>query len=329
MPLVFPLPPLSKSGAHIISCSFALTYVGSLYVSKNARLSFSPKPLEPSHLQDGHERQKSSDERWRDDPDVIKARLMAVCVSTLLSCVSVFLLVWHIVGDHQGSYRVALETTAARLGLSVFDDHSFYPYLVTPVLYLGPLYATYLYRKLPLQSQWSAREDVYPVFFTWPGVRNYIFGPLTEEIVFRACVLAVYHLAGLSTRKKIFLSPLSFGLAHIHHAWDVYNRFGRTRGALRRAIIVSLFQFIYTTLFGFHSAFLFLRTGSIYPPLISHAFCNFMGLPGLTSEMRAFPQKKLRLIMAYVLGVVGYVYTLRNWTLADDSLYWQNTAPRF
>ena len=100
----------------------------------------------------------------------------------------------------------------ARLGLTLFEDHSPLPYLVTPILYLGPLYATFLDSKLPFQSGWSWDRDVLPIFSTWVGIRNYIFGPLTEELVFRACVLAVYHLAGSSRNKMIFLSPLLFGL---------------------------------------------------------------------------------------------------------------------
>ena len=100
----------------------------------------------------------------------------------------------------------------ARLGLTFFEDHSLLPYLVTPILYLGPLYATFLDSKLPFQSGWSWGRDVLPVFNTWVGIRNYFFGPLTEELVFRACVLAVYHLAGSSRNKMIFLSPLLFGL---------------------------------------------------------------------------------------------------------------------
>lgn len=100
----------------------------------------------------------------------------------------------------------------ARLGLTLFEDHSPLPYLVTPILYLGPLYATFLDSKLPFQSGWSWGHDVVPVFSTWVGIRNYFFGPITEELVFRACVLAVYHLAGSSRNKMIFLSPLLFGL---------------------------------------------------------------------------------------------------------------------
>jgi hypothetical protein len=35
--------------------------------------------------------------------------------------------------------------------------------------------------------------------------------PITEEVVFRACVLTVYHLAQASKLRMIFLSPLLFG----------------------------------------------------------------------------------------------------------------------
>ena len=100
----------------------------------------------------------------------------------------------------------------ARLGLTLFEDHSLLPYFVTPILYLGPLYASFLDSKLPFQFRWSWGHDVLPMFNTWVGIRNHFFGPITEELVFRACVLAVYHLAGSSRNKMIFLSPLLFGL---------------------------------------------------------------------------------------------------------------------
>ncbi len=51
-------------------------------------------------------------------------------------------------------------------------------------------------------------------------------------------------------------------------------------------------QLLYTTLFGTYCAYLFLRTGSIFPPISAHAFCNVMGLPELRQEMGMFPSKK-------------------------------------
>ena len=35
------------------------------------------------------------------------------------------------------------------------------------------------------------------------------------------------------------------------------------------------------------------------------------------------------IIFVYVLGVIGYIYTMRNWTLDADSLYWQDRLKRY
>ena len=123
----------------------------------------------------------------------------------------------------------------ARLGLTLFEDHSLLPYLVTPILYFGPLYATFLDSKLPFQSRWSWGGDVLPVFNNWVGFRNYFFGPLTEELVFRACVLAVYHLAGSSKNKMIFLSPLLFGLGE----YTLFSQRSKARTHVTQLIFIT------------------------------------------------------------------------------------------
>jgi len=98
--------------------------------------------------------------------------------------------------------------------------------------------------------------------------------------------------------------------AHMHHAWDVYTKYGRTKAALRHALMSSsksfealvvfafsyLFlavQLAYTTLFGFHTSYLFLRTGSVLPAITAHTFCNVMGLPQITSELKAMPNYRI------------------------------------
>jgi prenyl protein peptidase len=139
-------------------------------------------------------------------------------------------------------------------------------------------------------------------------------------------MLAIYDLSGTPRTRMIFLTPLSFGLgpfllcwcnvnacnfriAHVHHAWETFNKYGRDTGAAKRAVLSSglshfaahffvsqhpptVVQLLYTTLFGTYCAYLFLRTGSIFPPISAHAFCNVMGLPELRLEMRMFPSKK-------------------------------------
>jgi prenyl protein peptidase len=165
--------------------------------------------------------------------------------------------------------------------------------------------------------------------------------PVTEELVFRACVLSVYQLSGASMMSMVFLSPMSFGagayqilalwyftdgkscvllhnariptLAHLHHAWDIFNRYGRTAAAAKRALMITrasytylrvstkladkpmrcaVFQFTYTSLFGSYCSYLFIRTGSIFPPIIAHSFCNVMGLPQIGTELKQWPQRK-------------------------------------
>ncbi|KAH9836274.1 uncharacterized protein C8Q71DRAFT_907882 [Rhodofomes roseus] len=322
MPLVFAEPPISLSTANALAVFFAGSYVGSLYLSKNARLSFKRGSIKPKQ---GQQRTKEQDERWRDDPDVIRARLAAASLSTLSSCVAVLGLVWKLLGWAPTAFPVAFETTLARLGFDVPASLSelVFPCLVTPVLFLGPLYGYWLSGALPLQRNWSWKLSVIPLLTTWQSVRNYMVGPTTEEIVFRSCSLAVYHLAGASRVKMIFMTPWLFGIAHIHHAWDIYNRYGRTGAAVKHAAIATLFQSSYTSLFGFHTAFLFLRTGSLIPPITAHIFCNIMGLPQLGTQLTMFPHRRRAIKVAYLLGIAGYIYAMNRWTLAPESLYWR------
>ncbi|PCH35136.1 Abi-domain-containing protein [Wolfiporia cocos MD-104 SS10] len=323
-------PPISPSTAHAIALYCAGSYVGSLYLSRNARLSF--KRESAPNLRDGQQRAKEHDERWRDDPDVIRARFIAAGTSTLSSCGVLLGLIWRPLGWHTHGFGAAIENTLHRLGLTLPSSISeiILPCLVTPVLFLGPIYAQYLAGALPGQRHWSWHWSVRPLIWTWQGWRNILFGPITEEIVFRACTIAVYHAAGASTTKMIFLTPLIFGLAHAHHAWEIFNRYGRTAAAAKRALLTITIQLSYTSLFGFHAAFLFLRTGSLLAPITAHMFCNLMGLPQIDAQIAAFPHRRRAIQFTYISGILGYVYTMRHWTLVNDSFYWPTAgAQRF
>ncbi|TFK48720.1 hypothetical protein OE88DRAFT_1713846 [Heliocybe sulcata] len=308
-------PPLSLSSAHLLTLLFAATYVGSLYLSKYTRLSFSSRPSGGY----GEPRARGGLERWRDDPDVIRARLVIVSLVTVLCCLAVYVVI-HTISwgkDHAWYY------TKVRLGFTLSSVESVYPFLLVPLLYLGPMYACFLGDRLPFQFWFSWRTDVFDTFVSWQGARNYILGPITEEIVFRACVLSLYHLAGATRAWMIFCSPVSFGFAHLHHGWEMYSRYGRTSTAVKNAVLTTLFQISYTTLFGAFCAYLFLVTGSIYPPVFSHIFCNVMGIPQMSWEMRKFPSRKNSILVAYCIGVIGFAVALRPSVFGHSSMYWQ------
>ena len=98
MPSGFPFPPISVLQAHLLAAFFTFSYVGSLYISKQARLRFSTKQVEP---QNGQPRAREDEERWRDDPGVIQARLFAASLSTFVDCLAISLLFWKFDGGRK------------------------------------------------------------------------------------------------------------------------------------------------------------------------------------------------------------------------------------
>lgn len=308
-------PLLSITSAHLLSGLFAFIYVGSIYASKNARLRFSKRKV---NLPEGQARFKLQNERWRDDPDVIKARLLAVTSATLICCLIVFIVMKNFNRDDE------IHNLTANVWLHLgFTWSNVLPLLVTPLLFSGPLYVQFLGKTLPFQKDWDFERDVMFRFLSIVGLRNYFVAPITEEIVFRACVLTIYHMANASRMRMIFLSPLVFGAAHIHHAFETYHRYGRTATAAKRAIISTVIQFTYTSVFGFYCCYLFLRSGSLLPPIAAHMFCNVMGVPQPHYEISMLPSWKISILAAYLFGIIGFVGVLEPWSYTDGSLYWQ------
>lgn len=102
-------------------------------------------------------------------------------------------------------------------------------------------------------------------------------GPLTEEVLFRSAAVPLMLLAQTSVTKTIFLSPVVFGLAHLHHFYEF--RLTHPQVPVAAAALRSLFQLAFTSLFGAYATFVYLRTGSLLAIFMVHAFCNCMGLP--------------------------------------------------
>ena len=84
-----------------------------------------------------------------------------------------------------------------------------------------------------------------------------------------------------------------------------------------------VFQLAYTTLFGWFTAYIFVRTGSAYVACFSHIFCNFMGLPTIGRDLREhprhtlsevifFPELRTRL-MCIILSDMVYAYHWHCW----------------
>lgn len=240
----------------------------------------------------------------RDHPSVIKKRTISVIVVMIISPL---ITKWFMVDERF-------------LSISGWELHGFrtaglvqaifLPLLLTNVLFLGPLCMQGFGGFLKLYA-----EPLFWLHFCdaiW--LRNYIIAPFSEEFTFRACMLPLL-LQCFKPMTAVFICPLFFGLAHVHHMIERL-RFGMP---LRNVILLAAFQFSYTTLFGAYSALLFVKTGHFVAPFLAHSFCNMMGFPDFNEVLTCRNPRKMVLIGLFVLGVVLWCLLLPP--LTSHSLY--------
>lgn len=251
------LPPvISERTALLISICFTLAYIAPFYLSPTLRAT----PLNS-----------------RDAPSVIQARVRAViltCICCTAATVSVLIECGHLpvldILRLTGIWPARPVDIARVLAL-------------VAVLFIGPLFESFI-----VDGDWrlitpaSIGEGLWT---SWTSYRNLVVAPISEEFVFRSLVISLYMLAEVPPQRIVFTTPLIFGLAHLHHLAEFLNAHTKPGRMLPPAQIIikgvvrSLFQFTYTSLFGFFAAFVFLRTGSIWAAIAAHVFCNWMGFP--------------------------------------------------
>ncbi|CAH9078993.1 unnamed protein product [Cuscuta epithymum] len=139
--------------------------------------------------------------------------------------------------------------------------------------------------------------------------RNYFVAPLTEELVFRACMIPLLSCGGFNMYTVVFLCPIFFSLAHLNHLLE----YAQQRGSMLKAFMVAGFQLGYTVIFGSYASFLYVRTGHLVAPLVAHIFCNYMGLPAINS-----PQSGT-ITLAFLAGLLGFYWLL--FPLTSPQLY--------
>jgi len=228
----------------------------------------------------------------RNNPEQIKRRFKSVALASVVSLLYVRL-IWG-QGHHEISFGRLVGVHTEFLLSAIF-----YCLSLTALLFAGPL----------LQMLWEKEKEEEdepqkrPMLF---AIRDLVVGPVTEEIVFRACTCPVLLVGGLSPNATIICTPIFFGLAHLHHI--LHHLTNKTGSELKREILLSIFQLGYTTLFGLYSAFLFVRTGHIAPVILVHTFCNYMGFPAFQQALA----HKYRFVLGvvYVLGLVLFIYNL-------------------
>lgn len=284
----------------------------------------------------------------RDAPSVIRARIASVTLSCAICSVVTFLLLTTNGKPGDGTRLLNFDALHLMGYFPLGLAETWNALLLTAGLFLGPLF-----EHLVVERGWRAwaglasadgsmRPRLFgPLYFLaeWADWRNLVAGPVTEEVLFRAAGVPPLLLAHTPVYRTVLLSPIVFGLAHLHHAYE----FSVTHPGVPRVQVVarSLFQFAYTTLFGSYATFLYLRTGSLLAVCVVHSFCNSMGLPRFFGRVQRNPEgaadspsaasssaqpphaqgNLLWTIAYYVLLVAGAVYWYRHlWSQTESPL---------
>ncbi|KAJ4378775.1 CAAX prenyl protease [Didymella sp. IMI 355093] len=240
-------PTVSPTAAALLSTAFVVIYVAPFYLSSATR----PSPT-----------------LTRDAPSSIRARTRAVTFSTITcTIITALYLYQHHVSTYQLLHLLGIWP------ISILD--SVRGILLVCILFAGPLFENGIVDGD--WKYWVKFQGVHEILSSWIGYRNFVVGPVSEEIVWRSLMVPLHVLAQFSEKQIVFLTPLYFGIAHVHHLYEFHITHPEV--PMLMATLRSLFQFTYTSLFGFFATFLYLRTGNVYTCILAHTFCNWMGLP--------------------------------------------------
>jgi prenyl protein peptidase len=302
---------LSVAQAALYSLLVTIVYVGIFYLHPKTRPSATVK---------------------RDDPAVVRLRMTLITIATAIIVLGIVPTVLVGTGVYGNWLWAVLSQKLVWNSLDAFAQgllDILKALALTAILFVAPLTDTFYFKYQekrdtlgygPGAVTWPAfKQDIRTELFNVWGLRNYLVGPLSEELVFRSAILALFlsSSSGLSLTQLVFLTPLYFGVAHVHHAVELYRAVDPYPAVF--IFFTTLFQFAFTTIFGWYAAFLFLRFGSVWPPVFVHAFCNALGPPSFVAVGKNSTQTLVyRLLL--IVGIVGFSFSLQFLTESSNRI---------
>jgi prenyl protein peptidase len=267
------------------------------------------------------------------------------CVASMVVCLVAIGIYPFLYCDDYSHVRLHIQEDQPNRSLFSLERVMLEPYHIpgvlghTIILYIGPILASLFRvyeirrRRSLLQGRFQQQQCSYPVDVVqqllrptiqsflmpdsrdelWMNIRNFVVAPWTEEIIFRGCMVPPLLASGMSPLQVSLVAPLFFGIAHIHHAMIRLSKGERVTSVL----LMTIFQFLYTSLFGSYASYAYIRTGSVLAVTAGHTYCNWMGLPDLSFGQTHHPMYRYRLVLlaSFLLGVFTF-----KWSFSVDWL---------
>lgn len=135
---------------------------------------------------------------------------------------------------------------------------------------------------------WSGVTLNYAVLETGLYMASMLFVGFLEEVIFRGYLFKA--MCKNNVRSAVIVSSVTFGLGHIVNLLN---------GA---ELLPTVMQIIYAIAIGFAFTMVFLKSGSIIPCIISHAFINSTSVFGVESDM------PVRTLLNLAVAVIASAY---------------------
>ena len=96
--------------------------------------------------------------------------------------------------------------------------------------------------------------------------------------------------------------------------------------SFRKALLIAVFKLAYTEIFGIYAGFVYIGTGSLWPAIALHSYCNFFGFPSFENIVNSRVRNSDRLI-ALILYIVGTAIMFYSFTWFTDGTPWWEEFP--
>jgi prenyl protein peptidase len=90
-------------------------------------------------------------------------------------------------------------------------------------------------------------------------------------------------------------------------------------------LLIQLFQFSYTCIFGVYSSFLFIRTAHFIPSFILHSLCNSLGIPDIIrvrNMQDSYRRRRFFVLICYFIDIC--LFSMNLFYLTQSKFYYLN-----
>ncbi|KAI3642508.1 hypothetical protein MP228_012063 [Amoeboaphelidium protococcarum] len=171
--------------------------------------------------------------------------------------------------------------------------------VIVQILYYGSV-VQYLKAQIEFEQSWLLII-----------LRNFVIAPAVEEFIYRVCITYLLQRDGFTNMQIILLAPQFFGFSHLHHLFGKL-RVAKLRSEAINAVLGTLLQYAYTSVFGMIASQLYLRTQSFLTICVVHSIYNIIAFPDVYGDLITDRGQRVRNWSLYIMGVVVFsVYIQR------------------